>query len=214
MGTPFFPWFSAAGEAQSLQDVLDGKDAVQVRSCWGGMVAFDARYFQARSLDHGAQDTAAYYNSNRSAPYRFRAEEDLFWDASECCLLQADIQSPEDGHSGIYMNPFVRVAYDSRTLSWLAFTRRFERLYSPIHFLVDALVGLPWFNPRRGEQPLEQVEESVWVTDTASPGGGAFQTVSRLANHAGFCGRRGLPVMKERQEHGGRSWEFIPLPPS
>ena len=46
MGVPFFPWFSTAGKAESRNDVLSGKDAVRVRSCWGGMVAFDAKYFQ------------------------------------------------------------------------------------------------------------------------------------------------------------------------
>ncbi len=37
MGIPFFPWFTDAGEAVSRRDVLEGKDAVRVRACWGGM---------------------------------------------------------------------------------------------------------------------------------------------------------------------------------
>ncbi|OOF98230.1 glycosyltransferase family 69 protein, partial [Aspergillus carbonarius ITEM 5010] len=36
LGVPFFPWFSDSGSGQSRRDVLAGKDAVPVRSCWGG----------------------------------------------------------------------------------------------------------------------------------------------------------------------------------
>ena len=213
MGIPFFPWFSASGEARSLQDVLDGEDAVQVRSCWGGVVAFDAKYFQKALSDHEEPYTAARETLNATAPYHFRAEKDLFWDSSECCLIQADIQNPTPDDSGIYMNPYVRVAYDQRTLSWLGFTRRFERLYSPIHFLLDTMAGMPWYNPRRTEEPLSRVEELVWMPDDKSPAGGSFQAVWRVANHAGFCGRRGLPVIKQDITPGEKNWEVIPLPP-
>jgi hypothetical protein len=44
------------------------------------------------------------------------------------------------------MNPFVRTAYDHRTLSWLGVTRRFEGLYSFLHNLGNHLVGLPVFD--------------------------------------------------------------------
>ena len=47
MGFPIYPWFSSAGKAQSRQDVFDQKDAVRVKSCWGGMVAFNAKFFQS-----------------------------------------------------------------------------------------------------------------------------------------------------------------------
>lgn len=43
MGTPFYPWFTGAGKAESRKDVLNQKDAVRVKSCWGGMVAFEAK---------------------------------------------------------------------------------------------------------------------------------------------------------------------------
>src|SRR5436190_18505688 len=45
-GIPFYPWFTDAGHAVSRRDVLEQKDAVRVRSCWGGMVAFQAKWFQ------------------------------------------------------------------------------------------------------------------------------------------------------------------------
>jgi len=213
MGLPFFPWFSANGDEQSHQDVLDGKDAVRVRSCWGGMVAFDAQFFQKQNGSHEHLITAGSQSpSNLSTPYRFRAEKDVFWDASECCLIHADIQSVDPGRSGIYLNPFVRVAYDSRTLSWLRFTRRFERLYTPVHFLLDIMTNAPSYNPRRFEQPWQEVEESIWVSDQNSSLGGYFREVARIATHSGFCGRRGLAIMKEDILEGEGNWEFVPIP--
>lgn len=214
MGLPFFPWFSAGGSEQTHQDVLDGSDAVRVRSCWGGMVAFDAQFFQKPSnVRHELVTAGNQSPSNLSAPYHFRAEQDLFWDASECCLIQADIQNPEPGNSEIYMNPFVRVAYDTRTLSWLGFTRRFERLYTPIHFLLDIMVMLPHYNPRRYEEPWQQVEETVWVRDDTLELGGSFQHVTRIATHSGFCGMRKLAVIKQNIREGERNWETLPVPP-
>ncbi|KAJ5579521.1 uncharacterized protein N7459_005506 [Penicillium hispanicum] len=204
MGLPFFPWFSTAGHGESRKDVLRGKDAVRVRSCWGGMVAFDARYFQTqpRSL---------------TTPVRFRAGPDLFWEASECCLIHADIQDPQNKvdeitDTGVYMNPYVRVAYDRRTLSWLGVTRRFEKLYSFLHNLGNHLVGLPWYNPRRTEGPGQSVQETVWVSDATQDGGGSFQTVDRIAGNDGYCGRRGLQVIVEHRKPGQKGFESIPVP--
>lgn len=203
MGLPFFPWFSKSGRGESRKDVQAGKDAVRVRSCWGGMVAFDARFFQ----ENRGPDLEL-------PPAQFRASPDLFWDASECCLIHADIQEnqprPEDiTDTGIYLNPYVRVAYDSSTLSWLGTTRRFEKLYSFIHNIGNYLVGLPWFNPRRTEVAGQMVEETVWEPDA---GGGSFQSVNRVAGNDGYCGRRGLQVIVEHREEGLKGWENIPVP--
>jgi hypothetical protein len=210
-GVPFFPWVAYGGDSRSHTDILQGTDAVRVRSCWGGMVAFDAKFFQPG--DAVLPATAASLSlENITAPYRFRAESDLYWDASECCLIQADIQNPNPDDTGIYMNPFVRCAYDPWSQSWLWLTRRIERLYTPIHFMIDILVSLPKMNPRRAEQPWEEVEESVWQSNVDEFGGGSFRNVSRHASHAGFCGRRKLAVMKEHFIPGQRNWENIPLP--
>ncbi|KAJ5102740.1 hypothetical protein N7532_003269 [Penicillium argentinense] len=204
MGLPFFPWFSSSGRAESRHDVLAGKDAVRVRSCWGGMVAFDAKYFQTPM-------------PTSTSPVRFRSGPDLFWEASECCLIHADIQDPQMDvdkivDTGIYMNPYVRVAYDSRTLSWLGVTRRFEKLFSFIHRLGNYLVGLPWHNPRRTEGPGQSVQETVWVPDGGGNGSGSFQTVDRIAGNDGFCGRRGLQVIVEDRKPGQKGFEDIPVP--
>ena len=215
MGLPFFPWFSAAGAGASRRDVLAGKDAVRVRSCWGGMVAFEAKWFQT-----DARATPS------TTPLRFRAEPDTFWDASECCLIHADLQpdqTPSDPSSDtrIFVNPFVRVAYGSRTHSWLSTTRRWERLYPIPHHLINKLVGLPFFNPRRTESEGDQVMEQVWIDDdgsnrddnTVAHRHRSFQTVQRTAQRGGFCGSRKLLVLKEKPSRGEQRWESLPVPP-
>ena len=200
MGVPFFPWFTSSGEGISRHDVLLGKDAVRVKSCWGGMVAFDASPFQAAS------------------PLRFRASEDLYWDASECCLIHADLVSndtaKEDRDHGIYMNPYVRVAYSERTLYWLQYTRRFEKLYAWPHSIINGLVGLPWFNPRRAERAGSKVDERVWVPNSNLDTGGSFQMQEKNAKGDGFCGRRGLQLLKEGVREGEKNWEDMPVPSS
>lgn len=226
MGVPFFPWFSSAGKGLSRQDVLDGTDAVRVKSCWGGMVAFDAKFFQPRGPD---EDTPAPTVSVPTRPVdgnlasrsgqllRFRAEPDTYWDASECCLIHADLQtlSPsyrKEGDVGIFMNPFIRVAYGSKTFWWLHFTRRFERLYTAPQYMVNLVVGLPWFNPRRDERAGAEVKEKVWTPNPESATGGSFQEVSRISTGGGYCGMRTLQVIKETVREGEKNWETIALP--
>ncbi|KPI34956.1 uncharacterized protein AB675_3854 [Cyphellophora attinorum] len=214
MGVPFFPWFSRGGDPRTHDDVIQGKDAVRVRSCWGGMVSFDATFFQPSDEKIAPITASEISPANLSAPYRFRAEEDTYWEASECCLIHADIQSPDHEQSGIFMNPFVRVGYTPRTHAWLGFTKRFEALYTPVHYLVDIIAGFPHHNARREEEPWSEVDEVVWVIDESLEEGGSFQQVTRLASHSAFCGHRALSVMNE--EYSGEvdidSYEKIPLP--
>ncbi|KAH7348374.1 cryptococcal mannosyltransferase 1-domain-containing protein [Rhexocercosporidium sp. MPI-PUGE-AT-0058] len=122
IGVPIFPWFVRDGEGVSRGDVLEGKSAVRVRSCWGGMVAFEGGYFResgGEGLGNGvnadvhptAQNAPnaqkggaseieiAKLNAAKnglgvpSLPLRFRSEPEPFWDSSECCLIHADIIS-------------------------------------------------------------------------------------------------------------------------
>ncbi|KAL6233417.1 hypothetical protein BDW75DRAFT_242046 [Aspergillus navahoensis] len=211
MGLPFFPRFSDSGSGQSRKDVLAGKDAAPVRSCWGEMVAFDGQFFQ--------EDSRNVEGAGENLPARFRAlqDEDLLWDGSECCLIHADIQKPlrvndedEDrAETGVYMNPFVRVSYDTTTLSWIWTTRRFEKLYTLIHYIGNHLVGLPWFNARLDEIPGETIQDTIVVFD--GKGEGSLQTVERVARHDAFCGRPGLQVVVPRGE-GKKGWQTIPMP--
>ncbi|KAL8927434.1 MAG: hypothetical protein Q9208_002239 [Pyrenodesmia sp. 3 TL-2023] len=221
MGVPFFPWFSGAGKGISRRDVLEGKDAVRVKSCWGGIVAFDASYFQASSIA-GKQAGSLAENTTEAAttmprlPVRFRAESGLYWEASECCLIHADLQQAShrtlnEEDVGIYINPFVRVAYGTRTLRWLSFTRRIEKLYSLPHSIINSLARMPRHNPRRTETGVRQFKERVWVADKAAVAGGSFQEVSRVAESGGYCGLRTLQLIKDSVRSGEKNWETVPF---
>lgn len=212
MGVPFFPWFSTAGEGQSRRGILDGLDAVRVKSCWGGMVAFEAKWFQASqvTIDRSAPGTP---------PLRFRAEEELFWESSECCLLQADLQDRAansssglalDG-SGIFVNPYIRVAYDESTFRWLGLSRRFERLFTPFHRLADWIAKMPHSSPRREEVAGQEVEHDEWIEDAREGSGGRLDSVRRVAGAGGFCGGRQLLVLKPTPKAGERMWEKVTM---
>jgi hypothetical protein len=229
MGIPFFPWFTDAGNGLSRQDVLDQKDAVRVRACWGGMTAFEAKWFletHSDTLFLSGSDSSTSTAFNVS-PLRFRYEEDPFWDASECCLIHADLTYLRHGHnittgSDIYTNPYIRVAYDSRTLSWLSFTRRTERLYSFIHNILNHMVGMPYHNPRRLEEAGDEVVEKVWSWDqtqekvTQDGAGntlqGTYHDVKRVAGPGRFCGGRTLLVLNDDPKPGEKKWMSVPLP--
>lgn len=225
-GIPFFPWFTSANTATSRNDVLSGTDAVRVRSCWGGMVAYEARWFQ--------DQTPAGSPKNESAterPVRFRYDKGTFWESSECCLINADLQYRESGQAlpsdaRIYMNPFIRVAYDESTLSWLSLTRRPERLYAPIHDILNKMVGFPEETNRANEEPGSKQVDTEWIYDDWAAGlapnatnenfKGHWEQVDRIAEPGGWCGGDNLLVINEKPEHGDGKWSkiFPPHPPS
>ncbi|KAL8732649.1 MAG: hypothetical protein Q9166_002624 [cf. Caloplaca sp. 2 TL-2023] len=224
-GIPFFPWFTDAGQGTSRRDVLAQKDAVRVKACWGGMVAFQAKWFQT-SQSGGAGNVSLSGSDDvgfNVSPLRFRHEQDPFWEASECCLIHADLTylsygSDATNISGIFMNPYIRVAYDRQTLRWLPYTRRIERLYSWIHTFLNHVVGMPEHNPRRLERPGDEVIEQVWQYDKP-PGQsdglpkGSYQELKRTAGPGRFCGIRRLMVMRPNPPKGQKNWENVPLPP-
>jgi len=222
MGVPFYPWFAGSGKGISRQDVLAQKDAVRVKSCWGGMVAYEAKWFQPWLHESTA---ASHSPTNNNTALRFRAETDNYWDASECCLINADLSalSPDKldaGESGIYMNPYIRVAYRKSVLHWLPLTKRFERLYPPFQTMVNWIAERPSFNPRRLQQPGEEVIDRVWVWDddtleklrnhTAGdlPGElhGTYKEVRRVAMPGQFCGHRKLSYINEYPMKGEKNW--------
>ena len=195
MGVPFFPWFTGAGHGVSRSDVLKGTDAVKVKSCWGGMVAFDGKYFQQKLLPMHKRykDNEPWHLDEPSGPkpLRFRSSQDPGRESSECCLIHADLARlqtdfPPDNDTGIYVNPFVRVAYSERTLSWIPFVRRFERLFTLPHFIVDWVAGMPKSNPLRFQQEKDEV--------------------------GGFCSIKGLQVMRENAKPGEKNWETLEVP--
>ncbi|KAF2734778.1 hypothetical protein EJ04DRAFT_512226 [Polyplosphaeria fusca] len=223
MGIPFYPWFTSAGDHVSRSDVMSGSDAVRVRSCWGGMTAFEAKWFQDLRASH-ANEAA----QQPTSPLRFRYEEETYWESSECCLINADLQyrrtgkgMPED--SGIYMNPYVRVAYDTKTLSWLSLSRRPERLYSLIHDILNHWVGFPQYDPRQTEEPGTTINDRIWIYDHPKKAlapdpsnedlAGHWEDQQRIAKPGGFCGGRNLLVLNEKPEDGEGKWRRI-APPS
>lgn len=234
-GIPFFPWTVDAGTGTTRADIIANSDAVRVRSCWGGMTAFEAKWFQDPQLLEGISSSAPTKPSAarpldaHSAPLRFRAEEETFWESSECCLINADLQYRRSGEgmpaeSAIYMNPYIRVAYDTYTLSWLGLTRRPERLYSVIHNILNHWVGFPSYNPRMTEEPGRSYKDTVWEFDdpvaafspnaTVEALSGRWVEETHVAGPGGYCGGKQLLVINETPEQGAGKWGkfFAPGP--
>lgn len=194
IGVPLFPWFAAEGEAVSRDDVLAGRDAVRVKSCWGGMVAFDGRYFQSgfeggvESVSEGnhdeTQNSAAGSGKKVDGmgrpeiPLLFRSEAEPFWDSSECCLIHADIMSlpsfpsissgksgqDDSFDTGIYLNPYVRTAYSASAYTYIPVAKRFERLFSPLQRILNYFAHMPRYNYRREEKEGMLVPDKLWIS--------------------------------------------------
>ena len=218
IGLPFFPWFNGFGEAGSRRDVLAQKDAVQVRSCWGGMVAFDAKWFQ----QPGPTSTSLISTppSLDIEPLRFTYDHELFWDSSECCLIHARLQAllptPSEG-TGIYMNPYVRVSYDEVTFRWLHIIRRVERTFTWIHSILSYMVG-PRPSYRRTEHPGDAVWHYAWkpnstVIEDSDPDmpSGSWELVQTTAGLGGYCGVEQMLVLGDGEE-GHPRWENVQFP--
>ncbi|CAD0086077.1 unnamed protein product, partial [Aureobasidium mustum] len=220
IGVPIFPWFSGADNSSSRRDALDQKDAVRVRSCWGGMTVFNsARWFQtngilslqtSEDIKNHTPITSLLRDSphNTTEPIRFRASAD-YWDASECCLIHADleaaVQRSGSSSAGIYLNPYIRVAYSSKTFSLLHIGRRFEHLFAPLQKLLSMSLGLPAETPRRMQEVGEQYADMVWES-------GGFRNVTRVALPGGFCEIKQLLVLGEG--NAIREWfkEVVEIP--
>jgi hypothetical protein len=284
IGVPIFPWFANVGnDAQARKDVLAGRAEVRVKSCWGGIVAFDGRYFETPpsteksilpswmkrpSQFHPPRDISSSFNStlverNReerdletrvdtkfpALPLRFRSEPEPFWDASECCLIHADIlalppfpsttradlvtpDKPLGWEDGIFMNPYVRVAYDASTFSWIPFAKRFERLFSPLQQIITHLAHLPRWNYRRIDRDGVTYKDKRWVSNTQvkSDGGaierratlntgkksneewakeGHYEEFDRVGTRGGYCGVRQLLVLKKKDDEGEGNWDNL-----
>lgn len=93
----YWPWFLSETSRAAAQR----SKPVRVKSCWNGMVLFDA---------------APFYHQPAGDHLRFRAVPDsladLHLEASECCLIHADNNMAE---KGVWLNPNVRVAYSVST---------------------------------------------------------------------------------------------------
>ncbi|KAH8653213.1 cryptococcal mannosyltransferase 1-domain-containing protein, partial [Tricladium varicosporioides] len=216
LGVPIFPWFANEGEARSRNDLLDGRDSIRVKSCWGGITAFDGRFFRGDDKNNPAPGHLGVPGTEKGVPQlplRFRSEPEPFWDASECCLIHADIMalpepiSPYD--TGIYMNPYVRVAYDKKTFGMLSFGKRVERLFSLPQRIINYYAKMPHFNIRRTEIEGEIILDKEWVS-TYWKERGHYVDVERVATRGAYCGVRQLLVMKEgHREEGEGNWDNL-----
>ncbi|KAF2666517.1 hypothetical protein BT63DRAFT_426973 [Microthyrium microscopicum] len=224
-GLPFFPWFVNGGRnADSFHDVMAMSDSVRVKSCWGGMVAFEAKWFRQQDLPQKPE--------RELKALRFRSEPDAFWDASECCLIHADLEAlVTDSHLGtqarIFVNPYIRTAYDANTFSWLEFTRRFERLFTVPHMLIGWLLRQPWAAVRRNDPVGRTISRREWTYQAPArpppkdqkfgiadiPQFGRWETVQRQATPGGWCGFPFLLALKNEYKPGERRWEKIFEPP-
>ena len=201
LGIPLYPWFSTSGSAKSRADVLTQSDAVEVKSCWGGMVAFDASFFQ----DSPSHET----------PIRFRAEQDLFHECSECCLIHADLierpkvsGSSRDPGTQIYLNPYVRTTYDESTFNWLWLGRRLERLTPLIHRIITYYAGLPYLNARREVQPGDPLSQILFRRDSPSSQG-HWKVETAPANAGSYCAIANLMIKRLDRDKQLSNWETV-----
>lgn len=138
------------------------------------MVAFEARWFVREMTEHRDDSTA------RVLPVRFRASDEIYWEASECCLVHAHIAAKAVAWDnerrmdiGVYVNPFIRVAYDARTYSWLGLARCYERLFVLAHEWVNWVARVPTSQPRRPISPGQIFQSKEWVYDGPTPNDGS-----------------------------------------
>ncbi|KAG0135435.1 cryptococcal mannosyltransferase 1-domain-containing protein [Tuber indicum] len=124
-----YPFF-ASGPSR---DALLANLPVPVRSCWNGMVAFDAAPFLPPSnlRFRGVSDSLAKWHV----------------EGSECCLVHYDNPVSD---KGVWLNPNVRVAYKAK--GWELVRRgvgwpgRWERVRGGVVGVVTAVLRLPWGN--------------------------------------------------------------------
>lgn len=189
---PSTPSSSLEPLAPPSSQTLADTDAVPVKSCWGSMLAFNATSF-TRPIN----------------PVRFRSDRELYWDSSECCLIHADIDTPEQ----TFMNPFVRVSYDSLTFSWVPVVRRVERTFAFGQWLATTLARLPHMSTR--------IYEKEGDRGTYEPGEPEqIRGETRRATRGGFCGSRQLMVVEDVDSNATprgddarkRKWRDVQLP--
>ncbi|KFY94453.1 hypothetical protein V500_03241 [Pseudogymnoascus sp. VKM F-4518 (FW-2643)] len=225
MGLPIWPMFSTAGAALSRRDMLAQKDAVRVSSCWSGMVAMQATWVQNHNSSLPSPNfhslgahviDPAQPSKNVTAPVRFRYEPEIFVDACECCLFLADVAAVARRagarETGIYFNPYVRVAYKRSMLRWVSVAQRWERLFELPQGILSWLAGLPTHNPHRMVKEGESFVEEVWVEDRGTKSGATWSLIQRQARNGMFCEVREMQVVTMGERNGDVNWENVPIP--
>lgn len=220
-GVPIFPIFSGEGHGLSRSDMLAQKDAVRVTGCWSGMVAMEARHVQNRAPElprPGFADIGAHVIDPArpqlvTAPVRFRYEPAVFIDACECCLFLADVSTAARhaggpaAEQGVFVNPYVRVAYKPYILRWLHRLKRWERLFVVPQAIGTYFAGLPRNNPFREVTEGQPFVEEVW--DTAA---NAWTMVNRTGRNGLFCAVREMQLIMETKRTGDKNWKNMDMP--
>ena len=210
-GLMVYPWFAPYGESISRDAVIAQSDAVPVRSCWGGMVAFEGAMFQTRDASSIFTDDIDY------DLLHFRSTREPFWESAECCLIFADMEnrfgSPNTTEgTGVFLNPYIRTAYSQTTWNWLPYLRRIERIFQYTQYFISKML-YPSYNPRRLHELGDLVTEDVWQQNTTLAG--KFLSIERHAGMGGFCGQRQMMVLKNdfaNRTYEGKCWEKIEPP--
>ncbi|EFQ35507.1 hypothetical protein CGRA01v4_00025 [Colletotrichum graminicola] len=211
-GIPIFPYFTAAGKAISRKAMVSQTDAVPVKSCWGGMVAMQAKWVQNMDRKLPTKDWQAVahhvinpdHPHNVTAPVRFRYEPELYFDACECCLFLADVTTVADKagepDTGVFVNPYVRVAYRKRTQRLERLIRRWERLMDLPQGIITYFSRFPTPNPHREVVEGQRFQEEIYQRREG------WKMVERTGRNGMFCGVREMQLVKEGPRNG-RNWE-------
>lgn len=221
-GVPIFPLFSGAGAGLSRADMLAQKDAVRVQSCWGGMVAMQAAYVQNLNTslprpdfqDVGSHVINPARPTGITVPVRFRYEPEIFFDACECCLFLADVSQAAraagapKSETGVFVNPYVRVAYDWNTLCLQPLVQYWETLFAIPHAIVSYFSSLPTHNPHRLVKEGDDFVEEVWNTSSNS-----WTLETRTGRNGLFCGVREMQLMLQERRSQERNWANAVIPP-
>ncbi|KAJ4145289.1 hypothetical protein LMH87_004144 [Akanthomyces muscarius] len=226
VGSQEYPVFTTAGNAISRHDMLGNTDAVRVSACWSGMVAMQARWVQntnSTSLPTpNFQDVAAHIIDPDApmpveVPIRFRYEPEIFADSCECCLFLADVTTVARKAGAIdtetFLNPYVRVTYKPKLLSWILLSKRWERIWIPLQAFNTWVKGRPDFNPHRTVQEGDVFTEEIWVANESLPAGGSWEMKERKGRNGMICWGRMMHLMKLGGKRGGdRNWERAQIP--
>lgn len=218
MGIPIFPYVSSAGRALSRKAMLRGSDAVPVRSCWGSMVAMQAKWVQnthsslpsPNFRDISAHTIDPDAPRNITLPVRFRHEPELFFDACECCLFLADISTAAATAGewalgqGVYINPFIRTSYRLDTFKLIkGWVRHWEMLLAFPQWLVNTIGALPSNNPHREVVEGQPFKEEVWNIQTQE-----WDMVERTGRSGLFCGVREMQTIdQDRRKKEGKNFQ-------
>ncbi|KAI0121085.1 cryptococcal mannosyltransferase 1-domain-containing protein [Xylariales sp. AK1849] len=223
-GVPMFPIFAQGGQGLSRAAMLAETDAVPVASCWGGIVAMPARYVHHL---HQALPEPEFWKignhivepaspKNVKPPVRFRHEPEAFYEACECCLFLADVTqvARRDANVsyadlGIYVNPYVRVAYRYDVLFWMRWVQRWERLFAIPQAITNKFASMPRHNPHRTVQEGDTFVEEVWVGEGKD---GRWELIQRRARNGMFCGTRKMLTIKPGKRAGNSYWESLKIP--